>query len=115
MFSLMTETEEAIVAVARLPVEDAFGAGVKLKVETVNVEGSWAFVLAKVSGVDASKTALAEAAKEGGLSNQFAALLTRRQKRWELVDSVIGPTDPAWLAWVDTHEVPEKLFATKEA
>lgn len=115
MVSLMTETEEAIVTVARLPVEDAFGAGVKLKVETLNVEGSWAFVLAKVSGVDLAKSSLAEAAKEGGVSNQYAALLTKRQKRWELVDSVIGPTDPAWLAWVETHEVPEKLFETKDA
>lgn len=109
----MTDIEEAIVTAARAPVEDALGSEVKLKVEIVNVEGTWAFVLAKWSGVDASKTALADVEKEGGLSNQYAALLTKRQKRWELVDSVIGPTDPAWLAWVDTHEVPESLFATK--
>ncbi|MGV3620258.1 MAG: hypothetical protein ACO1OB_05555 [Archangium sp.] len=111
----MNEIETAIVDVARLPVEDAFGADVKLKVDTVNVEGSWAFVLAKISGVELSKTSLSEAAKEGLVSNQYAALLTKRQKKWELVDSVIGPTDPAWLAWVDTHEAPEKLFETKDA
>ncbi|PZR05020.1 MAG: hypothetical protein DI536_33220 [Archangium gephyra] len=111
----MNETEEAIVTVARLPVEDAFGADVKLKVDTLNVEGRWAFVLAKMSGVDLAKTSFAEAAREGLLSNQYAALLTKRQKRWELVDSIIGPTDPAWLSWVDTHEVPQKLFETRDA
>ncbi len=114
MLGPMTVNTEAIVALARLPVEDTFGTNVNLKVDTVNVEGNWAFVFARWSGVDVSTSPLAEAAKEGLVSNRYAALLVKRPGGWELVDSVIGPTDPAWLAWVETHEAPEALFSLKD-
>lgn len=112
--AMVSPMTDEIVAVARGPLEEALGAGVALHVDTVKTEGDWAFALARFEGVDLTKTALADAAKEGLLSNRYAALLKRSGAGWALVASVIGPTDPAWLAWADEHDAPASLFATSD-
>lgn len=107
--------QAALVDLARAAVEKELSSPVKLDVSTVNTEGDWAFVLAELKAADGkpfdfSKSRLADAAHEGAVSRQCAALLKQRDGRWEVLTSVIGPTDPAWLSWSTAHGAPESLF-----
>ena len=108
------QLEQALVALASGPAQKELGSSVQLKVDTVKAEGPWALVVANLKDADGkpfnyAQTSYAEGAREGFVSHRYAALLRDRNGTWELVTSVIGPTDPAWLAWTE-HGAPESLL-----
>ena len=108
------QLQDTLVAVAAAPAQKELGAGVKLKVNTVNVEGAWAFVFADLQNadggpVDYARTPYAEGLRDGFVSRGYAALL-KDQGGWQVVTHIIGPTDPAWLAWPSEHGAPESVF-----
>ena len=88
-----------------------------LSPQTTRVSGTWAFVIAELRQPDGkpfdySGTPRAEAAREGYLSRQCVALLTRRDARWQVVELRLGATDVAYGGWAAKHGAPAALFST---
>ncbi len=113
---MTTPAAQPLVALARAAAEETLGAPLSLQADVINIEGDWAFVLAHLRGADGgpfhfAKSLLAEAAREGLLSDRCAALLRRSDGGWSLLAIAVGPSDPAWLAWTAEHGAPEALFA----
>ncbi len=115
MFRPMTpQLEQALVGIARGPAEKELGGTVQLKVSTVKTEGPWALVVADLKGADGkpfnyAQTSYAEGAREGFVSHRYAVLLKDKGGNWEVAQSIIGPTDPAWIAWTE-FGAPESLL-----
>lgn len=107
---------EAILDAARAPLQQTLDQKVQFVVHQIRVGDDWSFVYAKMQradggAIDYSATSYKEAAKEGGVSQDYAALLHQHDGRWTVRAEVVGPTDPAWLAWPEEYKVPEALFA----
>lgn len=111
-----SEERRALLHVARAPAETLLGKPLQLTVKALNVGDDWAFLYAEMQSAsghypDFSDTPLAEASRNGGASNVYIALLRRRQGGdWQVVESAVGPTDAAWLAWPAQTGAPEALF-----
>lgn len=108
------QLEQALIALARGPAEKELGSPVQLDVGAVKADGPWALVVANLKGADGkpfnyANTSFAEGAREGFVSHRYAVLFRERGGRWEIVTSIIGPTDPAWLSWTE-HGAPEALL-----
>ena len=87
-----------------------------LSPQTTRVSGAWAFVIAELRQPDGkpfdySGTAQAEAAREGYLSRQCAALLARREGQWQVLELRLGATDVAWAGWASRHHAPVAPFS----
>lgn len=107
---------EAILDAARAPLQQTLDQKVEFVVRQMRVDDDWGFVYAQMQhpgggAIDYAATSYAEAAKEGGVSQDYAALLHRHDGHWTVRTEVVGPTDPAWLAWPEEYKVPEALFA----
>jgi len=110
-----TQLRKSILDVARQPAEQQLGREVKFRVWRLAVDGPWAFLFAEMQGSDGKPveytgTALAQAAREGGVSRAFAALLHRAGSRWSITASAVGPTDVAWQNWPKEYGAPAQLF-----
>ena len=101
---------------ARVPVVEKLKRDdVRFKVETLKVEGDWAFLVADMQDkagrpIDYAGTPLAEPAREGFLSRTYAALLKREDGRWALKAHALGPTDVAWAEWDRAYGAPSTLI-----
>lgn len=107
---------QAILDAARGPLQQTLDQPVQFVVHQMRVGGDWGFVYAGMQRpdggrIDYSRTSYAEAARQGGVSQDYAALLHRHDGQWAVRAEVVGPTDPAWLAWPEEYKVPEALFA----
>lgn len=107
---------QAILDAARAPLQQTLGQPVQFVVHQLRIGGDWCFLYAQMrhpdgSAIDYASTSYVEAARQGGVSQDYAALLHRDQDRWAVRAEVVGPTDPAWLAWPEEYKVPEALFA----
>lgn len=108
-------TRAAILDAARFPVTEALHKRVLFKVERLHAEGGWAFVAAEMREPDGRRvsyagTPLAGEARQGFLSDNFAALLRRDGARWVVVAQAVGPTDVPWVTWSADHGAPPALF-----
>jgi hypothetical protein len=88
-----------------------------LSPQTTRVSGAWAFVIADLRQPDGkpfdySGTPQAEAAREGYLSRQCVALLSRRDGQWQVVELRLGATDVVYAGWAAKHHAPAALFST---
>jgi hypothetical protein len=84
-------------------------------VHTINVMGEWAYVSADPvrpggQAVDWRKTRFRRDYEADMFSGLVLALLLRKDGQWTLAEYAIGPTDVAWVEWVDKHKLPEDLF-----
>lgn len=107
---------QAILEAARVPLQQALGQQVQFMVHQLRVGDGWGFMYAQMQhpgggAIDYAPTTYAEAARQGGVSQDYAALLQRHDGHWTVRAQVVGPTDPAWLAWPEEYKVPEALFA----
>lgn len=105
----------AILKAARQPAQARLHQDVQFRVQQLNVVAGWAFVNAVMQRpdgrpVDYSRTPDAEAARNGGKSNRFVALLRQQGEEWTVVASAVGPTDVAWEGWSKTYSAPPDLF-----
>jgi len=87
-----------------------------LSPQTTRVSGAWALVIAELRQPDGKPfdyagTPQAEAAREGYLSRQCAALLARHDGQWQVVELRLGATDVAFAGWAATHHAPAALFS----
>ncbi|NIJ22167.1 lambda repressor-like predicted transcriptional regulator [Sphingomonas naasensis] len=113
----MTDQNEraALLDAARAPMRAELGKEPKFRVDRLNRDGDWAFLLATMQEADGrpldfAGTPLAEAAKQGMVSRTYAALLRHRPGGWEVVAKAIGPSDVAWEDWPQRYGAPAKLF-----
>lgn len=109
-----SDERHVLLHAARAPAETLLGKPLHLLVKTLNVGGDWAFLYAEMQSAsghypDFSDTPLAEASREGAVSNVYVALLRRQDDAWQVVESAVGPTDAAWLGWGD-RGAPDVLF-----
>lgn len=111
-----TSERAAILDAVRPSLEAVLRPPVQFVVENMNVSQGWAFVtlLPQRPGgkkIDPLKTGLAKDWEHGfydGLATY--ALLWFRNGRWNLVTSVIGPTDVAWEDWSYRYGAPKGIF-----
>lgn len=107
--AVLQATQAAALAELKVPLT--------LSPQTTRVSGTWAFVIAELrqpggQPFDYAGTPQAEAAREGYLSRQCVALLSRRDGRWQVLELRLGATDVAWSGWAAKHRAPAALFAT---
>jgi len=107
--AVLQATQAAALAELKVPLT--------LSPQTTRVSGTWAFVIAELrqpggQPFDYAGTPHAEAAREGYLSRQCVALLSRRDGRWQVLELRLGATDVAWSGWAAKHHAPAALFAT---
>ena len=100
---------------ARAPVAKELGKAPRFRVDKLQRDGDWAFLLAMMQDADGQPfdyrgTPLAEAAGQGFVSRTYAALLRRNAGGWEVVARAIGPTDVAWEGWSKQYGAPGALF-----
>lgn len=105
----------ALMDAARPAAEADLGLPVRFVVTRLERQGEWAFLLATMQNphgrpVDLARSKRASAAREGMVSNVYAALLRRRDGHWVPVDHATGPTDVAWEDWADKHGAPRAVF-----
>lgn len=106
-----------ILDAARGPAEADLGKPVRFLVKRLERRDDWAFLLADMQNpqgrrVDFAGTKFAGAAREGMVSDSYAALLHRTEGHWAVVDHATGPTDVAWEGWAKKHAAPAELFAS---
>ena len=106
----------AILDSVRAPLAPLFVAPVRLKVDVLNVDGGWAFVLAQAQDRDGAAaqyrdSAYVEAVVAGGMSHAVATLLRLEVQGWQIVAQSVGITDVSWEAWPIEHAAPQRIFA----
>ena len=60
--------------------------------------------------LDYSKTAYAEAEREGLLDDNISALLHKVRGRWTVVKYVLGATDVPYIGWDEQYRAPSGIF-----
>jgi hypothetical protein len=91
------------------------GGAIDFKVDTLRVLQDWAFVSAKPqrpggASIDWLKTKFREQWQAGQGSDVVLALLKREGGAWTVVECDIGPTDVAWLDWIEKDHAPRLVF-----
>lgn len=109
------DLRSALLDTARAPVSSRLGKTPVFKVNRLVREGDWAFLLADMQQaggrpLDYAGTPLAEDAREGAVSNAYAALMRRDGDGWTVVATAIGPGDVAWADWSKRYGAPAQLF-----
>lgn len=110
-----TAQRAALMDAARVPVQRELGQPVIFKVEGLRSDGNWAYLEATPlqpdgSPLDWSRTPMADAWAADMMSDLVLVVMRRDAHGWQAVDYVIGPTDVAWLNWVDKYDWPRALF-----
>lgn len=105
----------ALLDAARGPVEDVLHQPVRFKVDRLKLSGNAAFLLATMEDangrpVSFDRTPLEAAARQGFVSQTYAALLRRTDGGWTVAAKAIGPGDVAWEGWAREFGVPASLF-----
>lgn len=106
----------AILDALRAPVAAAIGGRIEFAVNELRVLGDWAYVAAtprRPGGrpIDWSRTRYAAAMRADAMSDLVLGLLRRDGGGWRVVVHAIGPTDVAWIEWIDRYGAPKRVFA----
>ena len=95
------------------------GGHVSFVVHTLRVMDRWAYVSAdpvRPDGhpIDWRTTKFRRDVEADMFSGLVLALLRRSDSgQWAVADYALGPTDVAWVEWIDKHKVPEALFKSE--
>lgn len=113
--SLSVPAADPVLEIARAAAEGQIGRPVTLQVDHMREQDGWAFVLSQMRGpdgalLDYTGTYLEQAAREGGASHVFCALLRRDAESWTVVATCLGAMDLAWDGWDREHGAPSELF-----
>ena len=109
----------AILNALRVPVEKSLKQKVQFDIDTIKVQGNWAFVNGmpqNASGgeLNYSITEYQEAIDEGIFDNNFQALLKKTGGKWKVVTYLIGCTDVCWIGWDEEFKAPKAIFPNAE-
>ena len=111
-----TAERAALMDAARVPVQRALGLPVIFMVSTLRSDDNWAYLAATPlqpdgQALDWSRTPMARDWAADMMSDLVLVVMRRGDDGWQAVEHIIGPTDVAWLNWVDQHGWPRALFA----
>ena len=106
---------EAILDVARVPVEQSLGIGVIFVVRRLALHGNWVFAdlaprTADGGRIDYRRTRFARDYHPDLDSDTVHVLLRRDVAGWLIVEQAFLPTDVAWDEWRQKHRLPRSLF-----
>lgn len=106
---------KAITDALRVPVERKLKQGVIFKIDHLQVQTGWAFLLGtprRPDGgqIDYRNTPYAEAVKAGAFDDGVVALLHKVGGRWRVVQYVIGATDVPYVDWDRRFHAPSAIF-----
>lgn len=106
----------AILDAFRAPMEAAIGGPIEFRVSQLRVYGDWAYVSATPRrpggrAIDWSRTRYAADMQADAMSDLTLGLLRRAGRGWRVVTHAIGPTDVPWIAWIDEHGAPKRVFS----
>lgn len=113
-----TALRTALMDAARLPIGNEVGQHVIFIVQTLNTDGTWAYLQARPvqpngQPIDWSRTRFAQDFAQGFMSDIAMVLMLNRGNGWQVVDYVMGPTDVAWYSWLDPYGLPEAFFLSR--
>lgn len=100
----------------RPSIEDELNQPVQFMVDTLKIQGDWAFYAGQVQRpdgrpIDFARAGFAEAIAEGVFDGPATyGLMHRVGGRWTVTVFVIGPTDVAYIGWPDAYGAPASLF-----
>ncbi|HQF30017.1 MAG TPA: hypothetical protein PLJ34_01105 [Hyphomicrobiales bacterium] len=106
---------KAILDALRPRVEREIGAPVEFVVDTIRIDGDWAFVSVtpqRPGGrpIDWARTKWADAWRADFMSDVVQTLFRRKGRGWRMVEFAFGPTDVPWWSWKTTYGLPESFF-----
>jgi len=106
---------QALVDAARIPVAQELGRAVIFRIETLRTSGDWAFLMGSPlepdgTPFDWSRSPYARDWAADVMSDLVMVLLIRDRHGWRALHHVIGPTDVAWVDWMQIHDLPDTLF-----
>lgn len=112
-----SKLRKAILDGLRPSIEKDLGQKVVFIVQEIRVYDGWAFVECRpvqptLKPIDFMKTKYRVGMEEGGFDGDHTFALLRTMKgKWATKAFVIGPTDVAWISWMDTPlRAPKRLF-----
>lgn len=106
---------KAILDALRVPVEKQLKQSVVFKVNELNVQKGWAFMLGVPqqpdgNPVDYTGTVYQTAKDDGVFDDGIVALLRNRNGKWQVVQLVIGATDVPYVDWDKKYRAPRAIF-----
>lgn len=108
---------KAILSALRVPVEKDFKQKIVFVVDTLNSNGSWAYIGGtpqKPGGGNPDLAGTKFAEYEDAYDHNFFGLLRKTGGKWRVVTYAIGCTDVCWLDWATTHKAPKAIFPYSE-
>jgi hypothetical protein len=119
--TIVVNENDALAAVLTPLLAADFGQPVALTVETSNVQGDWAFVVAQPAApaggaIDWTTTPYAERAAEGVLDSggKTYVLFERQNGVWVVRDFEVGPTDVAYANWATEYGAPAEIITLEQ-
>ena len=105
----------AILNALRVPVEKELKQKVQFAIQTIKVQGIWAFVNGEPQDLAGGEpnykiTKYKEVFEDGTFDNNFQALLKKTGGKWRVVTFAIGCTDVCWLGWDEEFKAPKAIF-----
>jgi len=109
----------ALLDTLRPAVETKLKQKIVFVVNTINVQGGWAFIDGRVQTPDGKvpnwkNTPFAQAAKYGAQSDAISALLRKNAGGWKVVTNAIGCTDVCYVDWWKRFKAPKAVFPYTE-
>lgn len=110
---------KAILNALRVPIEKELKQKIQFSVQTIKVQGIWAFVYGEPQNSSGGApnykiTKYKDEVREGFFDNNFQALLKKTGGKWRVVTYAIGCTDVCWLGWDEEFKTPKAIFPNSE-
>jgi hypothetical protein len=110
---------KAILSALRVPVEKELKQKIQFSVETIKVQGNWAFLggaLQNTSGGEPNfkGTDIQKRIDVDAFDNNIFALLKKTGGKWKVVTYLIGCTDVCYLPWAKDYKAPKAIFPSSE-
>lgn len=108
---------KAILAALRVPVEKDFKQKIVFVVDTLNSNGSWAYIGGTPQKPDGGSPDLAGtkfAEYEDAYDHNFFGLLRKTGGKWRVVTNAVGCTDVCFADWWSRYKAPKAIFPYAE-
>ncbi|MBE7219497.1 MAG: hypothetical protein INR64_13570 [Caulobacteraceae bacterium] len=110
----LSRGQEAVLAAVRPKLAHELGKPVRLDVVQFKAQGRWALLHARMLDPEGRRfsyvgTPKEDDAREGLMSDRYAALLSHSAAGWSIVAEAVGPTDTPWEGWT-RYGAPAALF-----
>jgi hypothetical protein len=108
---------KAILDVLRLPVEKVMKQKIVFVVQTMNVQGNWAFTSGYFQRPDATEPILSGTIFDGDediFENNFFGLLRKTGGKWRITTHAVSCTDVCYSDWWSRFKAPKAIFPYTE-